>query len=125
MRKLLLGLAGAAAVMTMSTSAQACGEVSIAEWNWASGELMANVDKMILEAGYGCDVTLVPGATTTTFASMNEKAQPDIAGELWINAVREPLFKAMDEGRLISALEGPITDLGEGWWVTAKFKKEN
>ena len=125
MRKLLLGLAGAAAVMTMSTSAQACGDVSIAEWNWASGELMANVDKMILEAGYGCNVTLVPGATTTTFASMNEKAQPDIAGELWINAVREPLFKAMDEGRLISALEGPITDLGEGWWVTAKFKKEN
>ena len=127
MRKLLLGLAASAAVMTLSTTAQAmdCGDVSIAEWNWASGELMANVDKMILEAGYGCKVTLVPGATTTTFASMNEKGQPDIAGELWINAVREPLFKAMDEGRLISALEGPITGLGEGWWVTEKFKKEN
>ena len=125
MRKLLLGLAAGAAAMALTTTAQAmdCGDVSIAEWNWASGELMANVDKMILEAGYGCKVTLVPGATTTTFASMNEKGQPDIAGELWINAVREPLFKAMDEGRLISALEGPITGLGEGWWVTEKFKK--
>ena len=78
---LLLGSQGAYA---------ACGDIQIAEWNWASGELMANVDKIILEEGYDCNVELVPGATTTTFASMNEKGQPDIAGELWINAVREP-----------------------------------
>jgi len=95
----------------------ACGDIQIAEWNWASGELMANVDKIILEAGYDCNVEMVPGATTTTFASMNEKGQPDIAGELWINAVREPLNKAMDEGSLISANGSPITDLGEGWWI--------
>jgi len=94
-----------------------CGDVQVAEWNWASGELMANVDKVILEAGYGCSVELVPGATTTTFASMNEKGQPDVAGELWINAVREPLNKALDAGSLISANASPITELGEGWWI--------
>jgi glycine betaine/proline transport system substrate-binding protein len=62
-----------------------------------------------------------------TFTSMNEKGEPDVAGELWINAVREPLFKAMDEGRLMSAVKGPITQLGEGWWVpphTAKAHPE-
>jgi len=95
-----------------------CGDIQIAEWNWASGELMANVDKVILEEGYGCNVELIPGATTTTFASMNEKGQPDIAGELWINAVREPLNAALDAGSLHSANAGPITDLGEGWWIT-------
>ena len=89
----------------------------MAEMNWASAELMANVDKVILEEGYGCEVELVAGATMPTFTSMNEKGEPDVAGELWINAVREPLFKAMDEGRLMSAVEGPITQLGEGWWV--------
>jgi len=94
-----------------------CGDIQIAEWNWASGELMANVDKLILEEGYGCKVEMVPGATTTTFASMNEKGQPDIAGELWINAVREPLNAAFDAGSLVSANGGPITDLGEGWWI--------
>ncbi len=31
----------------------ACGKISIAEMNWASAELMANVDKIILEKGYG------------------------------------------------------------------------
>lgn len=118
-----LGTTVLAASMSMSTAVYACGDVQMAEWNWASGELMANVDAFILENGYDCDVELVPGATTTTFASMNEKGQPDVAGELWINAVREPLFAAMDEGRLHSAIEGPITDLGEGWWVTPAFKE--
>jgi glycine betaine/proline transport system substrate-binding protein len=92
--------------------------------NWASAELVANIDKIILEQGFGCEVELIPGATMTTFASMNEKGQPDIAGELWINAVREPLKQAFAEDRLYSINDGPITQLGEGWWVP-KHTKEN
>ena len=53
----------------------------MADMNWPSATLMANVDKIILEAGYGCSVEMVVGPTTT-FASMNEKGQPDVAGEL-------------------------------------------
>lgn len=125
MSKKITGIVATAAgaVMMSSAAFAECGDVQMAEWNWASGELMANVDAFILENGYGCNVELVPGATTTTFASMNEKGQPQVAGELWINAVREPLFQAMEEGRLHSAVEGPITDLGEGWWVTPAFKE--
>ena len=116
----------AVAVMALSGQATAaCGDVTIAEWNWASGELMANVDKVILSKGYGCNVELVPGATTTTFASMNEKGQPDIAGELWINAVREPLKKATAEGRLHTVNAGPITGLGEGWWIPPHTAKKH
>ena len=33
--------------------------MTMAEMNWASAELMANVDKIILEEGYGCEVELV------------------------------------------------------------------
>jgi len=108
---------GVALLFGGSNAFAACGDIQIAEWNWASGELMANVDKIILETGYDCNVELVPGATTTTFASMNEKGQPDIAGELWINAVLEPLTEAFDAGTLHSANSGPITELGEGWWI--------
>ncbi|MFT6169504.1 MAG: glycine betaine/proline transport system substrate-binding protein [Celeribacter sp.] len=102
-----------------------CGSVSIAEMNWASAELMANVDAIILEEGYGCDVELIPGATTTTFASMNEKGQPDVAPELWANAVATPLAAAKEEGSLLSLNAGPITGLGEGWWVTKKFTEDH
>ncbi len=113
-RKILLG----ATVWLASTQAfAACGNISIAEMNWASAEMMANVDKIILEAAYDCEVETIPGATNTTFASMNEKGQPDIAPELWINAVREPLARAIEAGTLHSINEGPITGLGEGWWL--------
>ena len=51
--------------------------------------LMAYVDKIMLEEGYGCDVELVAGATMPTFTSMNEKGEPDVAAEQWANAVQD------------------------------------
>ena len=96
----------------------ACGKLVIAEQNWASAELMANVDKIILEKGYDCEVELVPGATMPTFTSMNDKGTPDMNPEQWANAVYTPLLKAVDEGRLFQANKEPITGLGEGWWIT-------
>ncbi len=106
-----------ATIALLTNAHAACGLISIADMNWPSATLMANVDKIILEEGYGCEIEMVAGATTTTFTSMNEKGQPDVAPELWINAVREPLFKAIDEGTLYSARKMPISGLGEGWWV--------
>ena len=96
----------------------ACGKLVIAEQNWASAELMANVDKMILELGYGCEVELVPGATMPTFTSMNDKGTPDMNPEQWANAVYTLMLKAVDEGRMIQGNKAPITGLGEGWWIT-------
>lgn len=107
-----LGLIAAAPV-----AAQECGDVSIAEMNWASAGLAAWVDKIILEEGYGCDVALVTGDTVPTFTSMNEKAEPDVAPELWVNSVKIPLDTAVEEGRIIIASE-ILTDGGvEGFWV--------
>ena len=95
-----------------------CGKVVVASQNWASAELMAEVDKVILEKGYGCEVELIPGATMPTFASMDEKGAPDMNPEQWANAVYEPLNKSVAEGRLVIANKAPITGLGEGWWIT-------
>ena len=92
-----------------------CGKLVIAEQNWASAELMANVDKIILEKGYGCEVELIPGATMPTFTSMDEKGEPDMNPEQWANAVYTPLKKAVSDKRLIIANQAPITGLGEGW----------
>lgn len=119
---------GAMAIALSATSAAAaedCGAVSIAEMNWASAELMANVDAIILSEGYGCEVTLVPGATETTFASMNQRGEPDVAPELWINAVRVALDAAKAQGSLHAINPGPITGLGEGWWVTPSFAAQH
>ncbi len=119
MKKLIASTFLAAGVYALAGSAQAadCGEVSIAEMNWASAGVAAHVDKFILENGYGCTVTLVTGDTMPTFTSMNEKAQPDMAPEFWANSVRIALDAAIAEGRLIQA--APLLSDGgvEGWWV--------
>lgn len=113
----LLSLAAAFALPPVTAQAAECGTVTIANMNWQSAELLANVDKIILSRGYGCKANLVQGDTMPTFTSMNEKGEPDVAPELWVNAVREPLDKSVAEGRLIIAAES-LSDGGvEGWWI--------
>ncbi|MFK0164833.1 ABC transporter substrate-binding protein [Rhizobium sp. NPDC090279] len=119
MKNLVVTAMFAMGVWALAGSAQAaeCGDVSIAEMNWGSAGVAAHVDKIILENGYGCHVSLVTGDTMPTFTSMNEKAEPDVAPELWINAVRAPLDAAVKEGRLIE-LAPILSDGGvEGWWI--------
>jgi glycine betaine/proline transport system substrate-binding protein len=126
MRKLLIASAVAAGTMlgVSGQASAACGTVSIAEMNWASAQLMANVDKIILESGYGCKVDIVPGDTMPTFTSMNEKGQPDVAGELWINAVANPLnAQAKAEVAFIQYQRARLQALGEGWWLLPNTMK--
>lgn len=113
----LLALSAAAFAPLSAQAAESCGRVSIAEMNWASAGVAAWVDKIALEAGYGCNVDLVSGDTMPTFTSMNEKGEPDIAPEIWVNAVKDPLDQAVKDGRLVEAAK-ILEDGGvEGWWI--------
>jgi len=116
-----------AATTTAATAPadKACGKVTVANMNWQSAELLANVDKFILTNGYGCEVELVPGDTMPTLTAMMEKGKPDVAPEAWINAVREPLEKAVKDGRLHYAAEA-LSDGGvEGWWIPKYVAEAN
>ncbi len=116
---------GAALLVAASQAQAACGSVSVASMNWQSAEVMAQIDKFVLEKGYGCAVEVVPGDTMPTMTSMTEKGQPDVAPEMWINSVREPIDKAVAEGRLHYAAQS-LKDGGlEGWWIPAYLAKAN
>ena len=97
-----------------------CGTVSLAEMNWLSATLLANVDKLILEEGFGCTVIMQSGGTDTIFVSMNEKMKPDIAPEMWTHSFGEPYKKALAEQRLLEINTAPLIEGGEGWWITPK-----
>jgi len=116
--RLTTKVAGAiAGALLLSTTANAgCGKMVIADMNWGSASMIANIDAAVLTA-MGCDVSLVAGSTMPTFTSMNEKGTPDVAPELWANAVSDLLDSAVDAGRMQIGTEGPITGLGEGWWL--------
>lgn len=113
------------ATATMPANEANCGRVKVANMNWQSAEVLANVDQIILSAGYGCEVELVPGDTMPTLTSMMEKGQPDVAPEAWINAVRQPLDAAVNEGRLHYAARS-LPDGGvEGWWIPKYVADQN
>ncbi|MCL1125122.1 ABC transporter substrate-binding protein [Shewanella surugensis] len=94
-----------------------CGKVTIADMNWSSASLIANVDRFILEKGYGCDAELIPGDTMPTTISMVEKSEPDIAPEIWRNNVKELIERGLKDNRLAIAGKS-LSDGGEeGFWV--------
>lgn len=114
LNKAILGLA---VLLGSNVVTAHCGHIEVADWPWDSASLMANVDKIILEKGYDCKVEMIPGVTMRTIESMESKGRPDVASELWTNDLPELVAKAIEAGDLFIANHGPISGLGEGWWV--------
>ncbi|NBT41254.1 MAG: ABC transporter substrate-binding protein [Alphaproteobacteria bacterium] len=121
--KKTMGLAAIIVTTLFGGAAMAeCGSVKIAAMNWASASFLAEVDAFVLSQGYGCDVEVVPGDTMPTFTSMSEKGTPEVAPEMWTNAYQIALDAAIGEGKLSVGNPGPITGLGEGWWILPHTK---
>ena len=110
-------LALVSALFITTPASAACGKVVIADMNWASAEFFAYLDKYILENGLDCEVELVPGDTMPTGTSMTEKGEPDVAPELWVNALKAALDTAVAEGRLEYAGNAFLDGGEEGFWV--------
>lgn len=117
-------LAALALVASASAQANECGQVTIADMNWNSASLIANIDRFILEHGFNCDAELIPGDTMPTTTSMVEKGQPDIAPEMWTNAVKEAIEGGIKEGRLTNAGYSLSEGGEEGFWVPAYLVKK-
>lgn len=108
---------GSVSLFSTSALANDCGDITIAEMNWASAGVLAHIDRIILNSGYGCNAELVPGDTTPTFTSMDTKGQPDIAPEVWSHSLKDKLDIAVAEGRIILGSNSFIDGAQEGWWI--------
>lgn len=120
MNKLIASTALVAALTVGGASAvvaQDCGSVVIASMNWQSAEVLASVDKIILEAGYGCSAEIIVGDTVPTLTSMIEKGQPDVAPEGWVDLLPDVVNGGIDEGKIVVA--GPALSDGavQGWFI--------
>ncbi|WP_429819682.1 ABC transporter substrate-binding protein [Ensifer sp. B1-9] len=98
-----------------------CGSVTIASMNWQSAEVISNLDKIILNEGYGCSAEITIGDTVPTITSMAEKGEPDIAPEAWIDLLPDVVKKGTEEGRIVK-VGSPLPDGGvQGWWIPKYF----
>ena len=123
MKKLLASTCLVFGVLAGVSAANAaeCGNVTIASMNWQSAEVISNLDKIVLNAGYGCNAEITIGDTVPTITSMAEKGQPDIAPEAWIDLLPEVVKKGTEEGRIIK-VGSPLPDGGvQGWWIPKYF----
>ncbi|WP_218002820.1 ABC transporter substrate-binding protein [Paraburkholderia oxyphila] len=100
--------------------AGSCGHVTIASMNWQSAEVLAAVDKIILNQGYGCDAEVSTGDTVPTITSMVEKGQPDIAPEVWTDNVPDVVKRGLAEGKLQQTAK-VISDGGMNGWFIPKY----
>ncbi len=66
--------------------------------------------------GYGCEVTIVPSATTTAITSLAENNEPDVVPELWVNSA-PAYFRLEAEGQLVKAADVFAEGGSENWWV--------
>lgn len=115
MKKLLIGAAFVA--LPASAMANDCGEVSITEMGWASGAIVTQVSKFLMEQGYGCEVTVVPSDTVPAITSIAENGEPNIVTELWINSTGDIYNELKEAGKIEELTE--VLDPGgvEGWWL--------
>lgn len=110
-------IATAFAGLALPTAALAdCGRVSVAEMNWASGQIITRITEFLMTQGYGCEVTVVPSATTTAITSLAENNEPDVVPELWVNSA-PAYFRLESEGRLVKAADVFAEGGSENWWV--------
>lgn len=116
MKKIIIAAVISAGLSTPALASE-CGKVTIADMNWSSATLIANVDAFILRYGYGCDTEIITGDTMPTGTSMVEKGEPDIAPEFWTQNFKDSLAKGVAEKRLRIAGSALIDGGEEGFWV--------
>ncbi len=120
MKKIYMSAVGALAGLSMMSSAALaqdnCGKVTLAKMNWASAAVITEITNFLMTQGYGCDVTMVPSATTTAITSVAENNEPDVVPELWVNSA--PAYeKLAAQGKVVKATD-VIEDGGiEHWWI--------
>jgi len=114
-----------ALLATTSYAAAECGRVTIANMNWQSGEVLANIDQIILSEGYGCEAELLAGDTVPSITSMVERGQPDIVPEGWVNVVPDIVGHGLSEERIVIASEPLIEGGVAGIWIPSYLAEEH
>ncbi|RBI85120.1 glycine/betaine ABC transporter substrate-binding protein [Rhodosalinus halophilus] len=118
----------AVAGLAMPAAAQAqqdCGEVSIAQMNWAAANVTTEIAQFLLEQGYGCDVALVPSDTIPAVTSVSENGEPDVVTNLWLNSAGDA-YRKLEEGGTMKRVNNVLEPGGvEGWWIPTYLAEEH
>lgn len=110
----LLGGASGAAQAADAAQCEIDRPVNFGGMNWESNLVLVEVQRTILEKGYGCKSEVLPTETLPALAAL-ERGDLDINTEVWLNSVADPWKKAESTGKVKR-----VADLfmgGEAWFI--------
>jgi len=113
----LAGLIGVARAQTQTPSAPVCEldrPVMFGVMNWESNMVLVEVERFIMEQGYGCKTEGVTAESLPGLAAL-ERGDIDILAEIWLNSIADYWYKAEATGRVKSI--GSLFSGGEGWFI--------
>ncbi|CAM3791713.1 ABC transporter substrate-binding protein [Bordetella tumulicola] len=114
-------LAAAAVFFAFAGSVQAADAkceldrtVKFGGMNWESNLVLVDVERFIMEKGYGCKTETLPTETLPALAAL-ERGDLDINSEIWLNSVADPWDKAEKTGKVKRI--GDVYMGGEAWFI--------
>jgi len=123
MKKLFTSAALALALCVGTAASQApaqttgCGNISISSASWQSAELLASLDKFILDNGYGCNSEIIIGDSMVLSTTMVERGTPELVPEGWFNQMPPITKQALESGDLIGAADVFESGAVHGLWI--------
>ena len=112
------------AITLISASNANADNIKIAELNWQSGSMIANIDAYILTHGYGHNTELVPGGIDATIQSMMATGSPNIFGEAWTSLLGDSALQYIDNGSLIQVRDEVVVGAGESWYIPSYIQEQ-
>lgn len=96
-----------------------CGNqaFAIAQMNWPSAMVLAQIHALVLATEFDCDVRVVPGDPGATLSAMASTGQPAAAPELWVSRVAEVWNGALEAQTVRSAAPTFSDASFEGWFM--------
>ncbi len=88
--------------------------VRFAGLNWESVLILTEIERFIVEKGYGCKTDVIPTDPVPALAAL-ERGDIDVVSEVWLNTYVMPWAKAEKSGKVKRA--GRVFTGTEGWFI--------
>ncbi|MDO5666830.1 MAG: glycine betaine ABC transporter substrate-binding protein [Alcaligenaceae bacterium] len=88
--------------------------VNFGGMSWENNLLMVDIQRFILEHGYGCETSVLPTETLPALAAL-ERGDLDVNSEIWLNSLGGLWNAALERGRIVRS--GGLYVGVEAWFI--------
>ena len=127
-KKLLSTMVATAALLFGTTTTATADEpvcdidrvINFGGMSWESNLIIADIQRFILENGYGCQTDILPTETLTALTAL-ERGDLDVNSEIWLNSLGTLWDEAVTRGHIVKS--GDLYVGYEAWFIP-KYTQE-